>query len=145
MASNLRLIRITKLSNLALQLYSWFINNGHARNEKDEREVEEYFQLQMSDDLKKGSRFYEKLYLYQCYGWYAFIRQDFLSYYRYTQHWVDLFHQEPMMIKIASLYFGAGDFNNSIDYLNKIIPGKVNLRYDQPRRHKDAKKNFGPV
>lgn len=229
---NVHVIRITKLSNLALQLYSWFINNGHARNEKDEREVEEYFQAQMSDDLRNSSGFYEKLYLYQCYCWYAFIRQDFLSYYRYTQHWVDLFHQEPMMIeietpsyikgmhnllsshfmlrndskferdlkifenfalsdvvrrsdnnlvqvfiylyvakinkhildgtfneglslvpvilekldefeiyidshrvlvyyyKIASLYFGAGDFGSSIDYLNKIIHWKVNLRND---------------
>ena len=27
----------------------------------------------------------------QSYCWYAFIRQDFLMYYRYTQKWVDLF------------------------------------------------------
>ncbi|MGB3080696.1 MAG: hypothetical protein WBB31_16565, partial [Saprospiraceae bacterium] len=79
---NARVISITKLSNLALQLYSWFINNGHARNEKDETEVEEYFQAQMTDDLRNSNGFYEKLYLYQCYCWYAFIRQDFLSYYR---------------------------------------------------------------
>jgi hypothetical protein len=32
--------------------------------------------------------------------------------------------------KIASLYFGAGDFDNAIDYLNKIINWKVNLRND---------------
>ncbi|MEO6132380.1 MAG: hypothetical protein ABIQ02_11065 [Saprospiraceae bacterium] len=229
---NIRLIRITKLSNLALQLFSWYINNGHARNEKDEKEVEDYFQTQLTTDLKQPNSFYEKLYLYQCYCWYAFIRQDFLAYYRYTQHWVDLFHQEPMMLeietasyikgmhnlltshftlrndskiekdlkafeefassaivkssmnssvqvflyvyiarfnfhilegtfneglmlvpavldklkefqlyvdshrimvfnyKIASLYFGAGDFGNCIDYLNKIINWKVDLRND---------------
>jgi hypothetical protein len=226
------LVQITKLSNLALQLYSWYINNGHARNEKDEREIENYFQTYLSDDLKKANGFYEKLYLYQSYCWYAFIRQDFLMYYRYTQHWVDLFQQEPLMIeietasyikglhnllnahftlrnyskfekdlqqfeefanseivkqsdnnriqvfvylyiakinqhilygtfaeglllvptirdklnefqlhldrhrilvfyyKIASLYFGAGEFGNSIDYLNKIINWKVDLRND---------------
>ncbi|HZV69371.1 MAG TPA: hypothetical protein VFG10_07505 [Saprospiraceae bacterium] len=229
---NAHIIRITKLSNLALQLYSWYINNGHARNEKDETEVEEYFQAQMSEDLKKANGFYEKLYLYQCNCWYAFIRQDFLAYYRNTQHWVDLFHHEALMMeietasyikgmhnlltshfmlrndskfekdlrafdefsvsdivkrsdnnrvqvflylyiarinqhiltgtfneglllvpvileklnefqlyidshrilvyyyKIASLYFGAGDFDNSIDYLNKIINWKVDLRND---------------
>jgi len=229
---NERLVQITKLSNLALQLYSWYINNGHARNEKDEREIENYFQTYLSDDLKKANGFYEKLYLYQSYCWYAFIRQDFLMYYRYTQHWVDLFQQEPLMIeietasyikglhnllnahftlrnyskfekdlqqfeefansefvkqsdnnriqvfvylyiakinqhilygtfaeglllvptirdklnefqlhldrhrilvfyyKIASLYFGAGEFGNSIDYLNKIINWKVDLRND---------------
>jgi tetratricopeptide (TPR) repeat protein len=32
--------------------------------------------------------------------------------------------------KIASLYFGSGDFDKSIDYLNKIINWKVDLRTD---------------
>jgi len=62
---NERLVRITKLSNLALQLYSWYINNGHARNEKDEKEIENYFQDYLTEDLKKATEFYEKLYLYQ--------------------------------------------------------------------------------
>ncbi len=229
---NEHLIRITKLSNLSLQLYSWYINNGHARNEKDEREIDNYFQSYLSEDLKKANDFYAKLYLYQSYSWYAFIRQDFIMYYRYTQHWVDLFHKETLMIeietasyikglhnllnahftvrnylkfekdlkqfeafaksdvvkqsdnnriqvfvylyiakinqhfldgtfaqglllvpeienklrefqlhldrhrilvfyyKIASLYFGAGDFGSSVDYLNKIINWKVDLRND---------------
>ncbi|HMJ48135.1 MAG TPA: hypothetical protein VK498_12450 [Ferruginibacter sp.] len=229
---NERLVRITKLSNLALELYSWYIKNGHARNGKDEKQVEEYFKTYLSDDLKKANGFYEKLYQYQSYTWYAFIRQDFLMYYRYTRHWVDLFRQQPLMIeietasyikgvhnlltahftlrnypkfqdelslfeefansdivkqsdnnriqtfvylyiakinrhfldgtfeegillvpaieeklnefqlhldrhrslvfyyKIASLYFGAGDYSHSIDYLNKIINWKVDLRND---------------
>ena len=229
---NEKLWRVTKLSNLALQLYSWYINHGHARNEKDEKEIEHYFQTILTDDLKKANGFYEKLYLYQSYCWFAIIRQDFLMYYRNTQHWVDLFYQEPLMIeietasyikgmhnllnahftlrnyskfekdlgefdnfaqsavvsqsdnnrvqvfvylyiakinqhilegtfveglwlvpvieekinefmlhldrhrilvfyyKIASLYFGAGEFGHSIDYLNKIINLKVDLRTD---------------
>jgi tetratricopeptide (TPR) repeat protein len=32
--------------------------------------------------------------------------------------------------KIASLYFGAGDYDTTIDYLNKIINWKVDLRND---------------
>jgi hypothetical protein len=32
--------------------------------------------------------------------------------------------------KIASLYFGAGEYGSSIDYLNKIINWKVDLRND---------------
>jgi tetratricopeptide (TPR) repeat protein len=32
--------------------------------------------------------------------------------------------------KIASLYFGSGDFDRSIDFLNKIINWKVDLRTD---------------
>ena len=88
---NERLSMTGSLSNLSLQLYSWYIKNGHARNEKDEQEVQEFFEQHLPDDLSMRNGFYEKLYLYQSYCWYAFIRQDFLAYYRYTQKWVDLF------------------------------------------------------
>ena len=32
--------------------------------------------------------------------------------------------------KIASLYFGSGDYEKAIDYLNKIINWKMDLRTD---------------
>jgi len=230
--SNERLIRQSKLSNLSLQLYSWYIKNGLARNREDENEIENYFRLHLTDDIKTPEGFYEKLYFNQSFCWYAFIRQDYLMYYRYTQKWVNLFMDEPAMIaietgnyikglhnllnahftlrnyagfnkaislleefnesdtvkkndnnkiqvfvylyiakinqhflegtfkegleivdeitsrldeynlfldqhrrlifyyKIASLYFGAGDYDSAIDYLNKIINWKVNLRND---------------
>lgn len=222
----------SKLSNLALQLYSWYIKNGLARNSNDEKEIEDYFHTHLIDEIKNPQGFYEKLYFHQSYCWYAFIRQDYLMYYRHTQKWVNLFEDSPAMIqietgnyikglhnllnahftlrnavgfrkalskieefsqsdivklndnnkiqvfvylyiakinqhflegtfkdglemvgeitsrleeynlfldqhralvfyyKIASLYFGAGDFDNAIDYLNKIINWKVNLRND---------------
>ncbi len=230
--SNVQLVKQSKLSNLALQLYSWYIKNGLARNKQDEREIEDYFQQHLTDEIKTPQGFYEKLYYHQSYCWYAFIRQDYLMYYRHTQKWVDLFTGEPGMIqietgnyikglhnllnahfttrnysgftktlslfeefgksdivklndnnkiqvfvylyiakinqhflegtfkegltlvdeitqqldeyyffldkhrtlifyyKIASLYFGAGDFGSAVDYLNKIINWKVNLRND---------------
>jgi hypothetical protein len=230
--ANMQLAKQSKLSNLALQLYSWYIKNGLARNKADEKEVEDYFKRHFTEDMKAPERFYEKMYYHQSYCWYAFIRQDFLMYYRHTQKWVDIFHDEPAMIqietgnyikglhnllnahftmrnyagfqkalselenfsespiiklndnnriqvfvylyiakinqhflegtfkegleivdeimnrleeyslfldqhrtlifyyKIASLYFGAGDYGSAIDYLNKIINWKVNLRND---------------
>ena len=230
--ANMQLAKQSKLSNLALQLYSWYIKNGLARNKADEKEVEDYFRRHFTEDMKAPEKFYEKMYYHQSYCWYAFIRQDFLMYYRHTQKWVDIFHDEPAMIqietgnyikglhnllnahftmrnyagfqkalselenfsespiiklndnnriqvfvylyiakinqhflegtfkegleivdeimnrleeyslfldqhrtlifyyKIASLYFGAGDYGSAIDYLNKIINWKVNLRND---------------
>jgi hypothetical protein len=230
--TNAMLVKLTKLSNLALQLYSWYIKNGHARNENDEKEIENYFHKHLTDDIKNPEGFYEKLYYNQSYCWYAFIRQDFLMYYRYSQKWVDLFTGNEIMqeletpnyikglhnllnahfnlrnfngftktiklledfrdsaivkqsnnnqvqvfvylytskinqhfmegtfkeglaivpeieqqlkefniyldhhrvlvfyYKIASLYFGAGDYDTAIDYLNKIINWKVDLRND---------------
>ncbi|MGZ3958051.1 MAG: hypothetical protein ACXVBT_09190, partial [Flavisolibacter sp.] len=68
---------ITRLSNLALQLYSWYIKNGHARNEADEVGVRTFFKEALPGDVYLQTGFYEKLYLFQSYCWYAFIRQDF--------------------------------------------------------------------
>jgi tetratricopeptide (TPR) repeat protein len=55
--------------------------------------------------------FYENLYLYQCYSWFAFIGQDFLSYYRYTHRWVELFEREPVMIPIETAHYIKGMHN----------------------------------
>ena len=35
--------RVIKLSNLALLLYRWYVQNGHARNEEDEKGINEFF------------------------------------------------------------------------------------------------------
>ena len=55
--------------------------------------------------------FYEKLYLYQSYCWYAFIRQDFLMYYRYSQKWIDLFAENPVMIAVETGHYIKGMHN----------------------------------
>ena len=34
--------RVTRLSNLALLLYRWYVKNGHARNEQDEKEIKSF-------------------------------------------------------------------------------------------------------
>jgi len=229
MASHI--LQVTRLSNLSLELYAWYINHGHARNETDEIMLKDFFQRNLPTAINHQD-FYQRLYLYQSYCWYAFIRQDYLMYYRYTQKWVDLFDESPAMLvietahyikglhnlvsahfdlknfekfdrtlkvfedfaetelvqknennsiqvfvylyiakinrhfmhgtfneglalvpeimqklddyglyldrhrilvfyyKIASLYFGSGDYNNTIVYLNKIINWKVDLRND---------------
>ncbi len=108
---NERLLLITKLSNLSLQLYSWYIKNGHTRTQKDETELTEYFQSQLPSNTIPLTGFYERLYLYQSYCWYAFMRQDFLLYYRHTQKWVDLFIAEPFMIEVETAHYIKGLHN----------------------------------
>jgi len=103
--------RVTKLSNLALLLYRWYVIYGHARNEEDEKDIKTYFNVNRPKDLKAVNGFYEKLYLYQSYCWYAFIRQDFLMYYRYSQKWVDLFKEDPLMIKVETGHYVKGMHN----------------------------------
>ena len=223
---------VARLSNLALKLFSWFVQHGHARNKEDEKDIKQFMKESLPADVWQLTGFYERLYLYQSFTWYAFIRQDFLQYYRYAQKWVNLFSEQPLMIRVetghyiksihnllnahfdlrnypkfdktlnllqqvaqtdrvkdhdnfriqafiyistarinqhfmmgtfiegrklipdiekeleeynlfldnhrilvlnykfAMLYFGSGDYNSSIDYLQKIINDKNNLRYD---------------
>jgi len=106
-----KLNSISNLSNLSLKLYSWYIKNGHARTEQDDAEVKQIFDDGLPADTTMCSSFYEKLYLYQSYCWYAFIRQDFLMYYRYTQKWVDLFTAEPLMVEVETAHYIKGMHN----------------------------------
>ena len=100
-----RIDMVARLSNLALLVYSWYIQNGHARNEKDEQRIKQYLKEQLPPDAWEQTGFYERLYLYQIYNWYAFIRQDFLMYYRYSQKWVDLFAEQPLMIRVETGHY----------------------------------------
>lgn len=105
---NHRIDTLARLSNLAMLMYSWFIKNGHARNQKDEEGVKAYLKQHLPADAWQQTGFYEKLYLYQSYSWYAFIRQDFLMYYRYAQKWVDIFDEKPLMIRVETGHYIKG-------------------------------------
>src|SRR4029078_2089227 len=103
--------RVTRLSNLALLLYRWYVKNGHARNEKDEKGMREFFKKSLPADPDAIHGFYEELYLYQSYCWYAFIRQDFLMYYRYSQKWIDLFGENKVMVAVETGHYIKGMHN----------------------------------
>lgn len=103
--------KVARLSNLALQLYSWYIQHGHARNEEDEKDIRVFLKENLPADAWKQTGFYERLYLYQSLSWYGFIRQDFLQYYRYTQKWVDLFAEQALMIRVETGHYIKGIHN----------------------------------
>jgi hypothetical protein len=102
---------VARLSNLALRLYSWYVRYGHARNVEDEDGVKQFMKENLPADALDQTGFYERLYLYQSYAWYGFIRQDFLQYYRYTQKWVDIFHAQPLMIRVETGHYIKGLHN----------------------------------
>ncbi len=108
---NCQLSVVNKLSNLSLQLYGWYITHGHARSTKEVEELKRFLEENLPPDAKDSKGFYERLYLYQCYCWYAFIRQDFLQYYRYTQKWVDLFEEYPNMYDLETAHYIKGIHN----------------------------------
>lgn len=108
---NRKLDMISRLSDVALQIYGFYIQHGHARNEKDEQLVKDF----LKDNLPKGAEnetgFYERLYLYQIYTWSAFIRQDFILYYKYTQKWVDLYLEQPDLQRVETGHYIKGLHN----------------------------------
>jgi hypothetical protein len=108
---NQRITLIGALSNLSLQLYSWYIKNGHVRNAEDTTTVDAFLHTDAIRHAQECKGFYERLYLYQCYCWHAFITQNFLLYYRYCQKWVDLFDAEPRMIEIETAHYIKGLHN----------------------------------
>src|SRR5258705_7009322 len=108
---NNQLSLVNKLSNLALQLYGWYIKHGHARNEKDVKELKEFWEKNLPAEAGQSTGTYERLYLYQSYCWYVFIQQDYLHYYRYTQKWVDLFEEQPTMYDVEPAHYIKGVHN----------------------------------
>ena len=100
--------RVTRLSNLALLLYRWYVKNGHARNKEDEKGICNFFKASLPADPAAINGFYEKLYLYQSYCWYAYIRQDFLMYYRYSQKWINLFDENKIMMAVETGHYVKG-------------------------------------
>lgn len=102
---------INKLSNLSLQLYSWYIQHGHARNKEDETKLKTFFESHIVKEIDITNSFYHKLYYYQSYTWYSFILQDFLGYYKYTQRWVNLFDEFPKMRFVDTLQYIKGVHN----------------------------------
>jgi hypothetical protein len=130
---------VNKLSNLSLQLYSWYIQHGHARNEKDMRSIQAFFQSHLPANARAAKGFYEKLYLFQSYCWYAFIRLDFLQYYRYSQKWVNLFEEFPAMLAVETASYIKGMHNlmgAHFDLLNHEKLAADIRRFEQFAKHK---------
>lgn len=121
--------KVTRLSNLALQLFSWFVQHGHARDEYDEKHVRKFMAQNLPSGAWKEKGFYERMYLYQSFTWYAFIRQDFLQYYRNAKRLVDLFEEFPLMKRVETSHY-----IKSIHYL-------LNAHFDL-RNHREFEKTI---
>ncbi len=105
---SLKNVRISKLSNLSLQLYSLMLKEGYVKNDADSKKVKNYFEKRMPEYELSELGFKEKLFLYKAYLWHSLIMQDFVSSYRYSQKWVDLFEKDPEMKKQNPVFYLKG-------------------------------------
>jgi hypothetical protein len=102
-------VMTSKLSNLSLQLYGLMLKVGYVRNDKDYKNVEEYFEKQLPKYNIDDLGFREKLWLYKAHLWYSFLIQDFLSCYKYSNKWVNLFYENEKMIQLNPVFFLKGN------------------------------------
>ena len=105
---SLRNIRISKLSNLSLQLYSLMLQAGYVKDDKDSKLVTDYFEKRLPKYKLSELGFKEKLFLYKAYLWHSLIKQDFVSSFKYAQKWVDLFLEQPQMKKQNPVFYLKG-------------------------------------
>ena len=73
----------SKLSNLSLQLYSFLLKNGYAKNKEDLDQTQNYFKEHLPDLDLENLNFKERQQLYMAQVWYRFIIQDFTGSYKY--------------------------------------------------------------
>ncbi len=106
--SRLNLIA-SKLSNLSLHLYGIFLKMGYARTEAEAKKIKEDFQKGLPEYDFRELGFREKLWLYKASLWYSFISQDFLSCYRYSSKWNELFNEYPHLISVHPVSYLKGN------------------------------------
>lgn len=99
----------SRLSNLSLQLYGLMLKTGYVRNDKEHKIITDYFRNKLPKYDWESLGFREKLWLYKAHLWYSFIVQDFLSSYRYSKKWVDLFYKNKKMISLNPVFFLRGN------------------------------------
>ncbi len=102
-------VMTSKLSNLSLQLYSMMLKVGYVRNAEDLKRVKSYFDAHLPSCDTNTLGFREKLWLYKAHLWYSFLIQDFLSCYKYSSKWVDLFYENEQMIQLNPVFFLKGN------------------------------------
>ncbi len=103
-----RTVIMSRLSNLSLQLYSLLLKNGYVKTNEDFIKVQQFFADNLPEYNYELLGIKEKLFLYKAYLWYSFITQDFLSCYKYSKKWVDLFLHNPFMKKTNPVFYLKG-------------------------------------
>lgn len=102
-------VMTSKLSNLSLQLYGMMLKVGYVRSDEDYQNVQAYFEKHLPKHKIEELGFREKLWLYKAHLWYSFLTQDFLSCYKYSSKWVDLFYEHKEMIYLNPVFFLKGN------------------------------------
>ena len=111
------------LSNLALRMYGFYLQIGHARHQADYERITHFFRQALAEvdrPPRPGADFFEELYYCQAHVWYYTITQNFRACYRYAQKWVDLFERHPAMREQQAMLYLKGLHNLLIVLYNML-------------------------
>jgi len=133
----------SRLSNLSLQLYGLMLKSGYVRNDKEYRDITNYFESKLPKYDWNLLGFREKLWLYKAHLWFSFMVQDFLSCYKYSKKWVDLFYSTPKMIILNPVFFLRG--NHYLLESLFLIQNKTQLKLTLSKFEKTIKSDNFPV
>ena len=107
-----------RFSNLAMQLYGYYLKRGLASGEEDLYFVQSLFESLLPDTPYEQLTFWGKIYYCQAYHWYHHIRQEFALCHRYNQRWVDLFQESPQMVSLKPDLYLKGLHNHLTNLFN---------------------------
>lgn len=99
----------SRLSNLSILLYGIMLKTGYVKSDDELKKITSYFREQLPVYENELLDFREKLWLFKAHLWYSFLIQDFLSCYRYSKKWVDLFDEQPKMIQLNPVFYLKGN------------------------------------
>jgi tetratricopeptide (TPR) repeat protein len=85
------------------------LKSGYAKSKEEMQEIMTYFNNQLPEYSIEDLGFREKLWLYKAHLWYSFLVQDFLSCYKYSSKWVNLFNDNQQMIFINPVWYIKGN------------------------------------
>ena len=88
-----------QLSNLKISIHGFYIQYGHARNERNKKMFKEAFQEKLNKIDQSKLTFFEEVYLYQSWVWYYHILLDFDQCFNFAKKWIDVFEAAPNLIK----------------------------------------------
>jgi len=113
-----------RYSNSSLQLYGYYLKFGYIRNDQDHELVTKFLKNNIPKTQYHLLSFFEKLYLNQSYVWYYNMIQNFSLQFKYAKRWVDLFDENPIMIKEWTALYLKG-------FHNVLISLFMNTSYDR--------------
>jgi len=124
-------------SDLALQLYDYYLKFGHVKSEKQREEIEDYFRKSVPE--KDSQSNVDTIFYYQSYVWYYHIIQNFPLCFKYSKKWAEfllenriIMQEEPEMFirgyhNILSSLFFCDDvkrFRKELDVLEEFVREK---------------------